>query len=121
MARNPFLNRIAEQGQTGHGRASEKRVIAGLGARPMPASGAMDSAKSDAVLRDFRLELKSTTNKTMALEQGWLTKISDEARAHGQVPALILSFVDGDGRPVMRHDAEWACVPLSWFKEVVGE
>jgi hypothetical protein len=115
---NPFLKRLAEQGTTGHGFKSEKRVVTKLGARPQPASGAMAGAKSDAIKGNFRLEMKSTTNQTMRLESGWLVKISQEAREHGQVPALVISFVNGEGKPIMRQDAEWVLVPLTVFEDM---
>jgi hypothetical protein len=91
-----------------------------MGARQMPASGAMRGAKSDAVLDNFRLEMKSTTSQSLKLEMGWLVKISQEARRNGQVPALVISFVDAEGKAVMKQDAEWVCIPKSKFEELKG-
>jgi len=105
-----------------HGRKSEKRVIKDIGARAHPNSGAMRGAKSDASMKaaNFRLEMKSTTNQMMALEIGWLAKISREALVHGQRPAIVVSFVTPDGKPRQSYHAEWVVLPLDVFKELTA-
>jgi hypothetical protein len=110
------MNSIGEAG-----RRSEKRVAGSLGARLHPASGSMRGAKSDASMKNFRLEMKSSSSKTIKLEMGWLVKISQEARCQGQIPALVFSFTDGEGKLVQSTDAEWVCIPISNFKELVGD
>ena len=57
-----------------------------MGAKLHLNSGAMRGAKSDATLKAFRLEMKSTTTQTMPLEMAWLVKIAQEALDHGQTP-----------------------------------
>ena len=117
---NPFLNRLAKHGPTGHGRLSEKRVARGLGARLQPNSGAVRGAKSDAILKEsnFRLEMKSSVKKTLQLEMGWLAKIAKEALTHGQHPGIVISFVDTEGKPVLKKHAEWVLIPRETFKEL---
>jgi hypothetical protein len=83
----------------------------------------MRGAKSDGILKlsasEFRLELKATSSDTMKLDVGWLAKISNEARRNGQTPALVISFVNGDGKPMMKSDAEWVCIPKSAFESMI--
>lgn len=122
MRNNPFLDRVAARTTTAHGRTSEKRVAKKLGARLHPNSGASRGAKSDASLEeeDFRLEMKSTTAITIRIEQGWLAKIAKEALAHGQRPGVVVSFVDGAGKPAMKHYAEWVLMPMDVFRELTN-
>jgi hypothetical protein len=91
-----------------------------MGARLHPNSGAKVGAKSDASLKasNFRLEMKSTTNAMMALSLEWLAKISHEALTHHQRPAIVVSFVDMQGKPRMQYHAEWVVIPLEVFREL---
>lgn len=116
---NPFLDRVAKQGRSGHGSLSEQRLARETGARLTPASGALLGAKSDAVDGSVRLEYKSTTKATMALERAWLEKITSEALRKGQTPALVLSFVRPDGKPVTATNAEWVCIPRWKYEELI--
>lgn len=118
--KNPFLARL-DVGGLGHGRKSEKRIAKDIGARLHPASGAKRGSKSDASLKNFRLEMKSTVQKTLKLELGWLVKISQEAVSHRQVPGLVFSFVDAEGKPVMKSNAQWVAMPLASFEELVND
>jgi hypothetical protein len=122
--RNPLLDRIAKRNIGDAGRKSEKRTLKSMGAKAQPASGAMAGAKSDGILKrgeQFRLELKSTTAQAVKLECEWLEKISQEALHHRQIPALVLSFVDGEGKPVMKRNAEWVAIPRHVFEELTEE
>lgn len=115
---NPYLDRLAAGGKNPHGKKSEKRVAKQMGARLHANSGATRGAKSDASLRNFRLEMKSTTTQTIALEMAWLVKIAHEALDHGQTPAVTLAFVDAAGNPRMKHYAEWVAMPMAAFREL---
>jgi len=121
MGSNPYLDRLANAGTNAHGKKSEKLVAKKMGAKLHPNSGAMRGAKSDASLPNFRLEMKSTTGKVLPLELAWLVKIAQEALAHGQTPIVPLAFVDAQGKPRMKQYAEWVAMPMSVFKEIVGE
>jgi hypothetical protein len=117
--KNPYLDRLAKAGNPG--KKSEKKVAKKMGARLHPNSGAMRGAKSDASMGAFRLEMKSTQTQTMALDLAWLVKIAQEALAHSQSPAVVLSFTDPGGTPRMRQFAEWVVMPLALFKEITHE
>ena len=101
------------------GRLSEARLGKKLGARARPASGAMPGAKGDHELGDVLIEAKSSTGDRIPLDRRWLAKIAREARFEGKVPALVLSFTHGDGRPIA--DGEWVCIPLWLWRERVQE
>lgn len=112
------MQRVNGNEGDGHGRKSEKRVASSLGARLHPASGAMQGAKSDASKGKYRMEMKSTICKSVFVEMGWLTKITKEALSHGQVAIVVVSFVDLQGKPVMKENAEWVMMPKAVFQEL---
>lgn len=119
---NPFLDRIAKKGTTGHGNQSEKRVAGSLAARLQPASGAMAGAKGDfksVGKLKIRYEAKSTTAHVLKVELAWLTKIAREALSDGSIPALTISFVKADGTPQSSRNADWVAVPSVYFKELI--
>jgi hypothetical protein len=68
----------------------------------------------------FKIEAKSTVNLTLALESQWLVKISQEAVAGGQIPAITLSFVTPEGKPRMQRNAEWVAIPMWVFAELTS-
>jgi hypothetical protein len=96
-----------------------------MGAKLQPASGAMSSAKSDAKaivgVHKFRIENKSTVKDTMSVELGWLAKISHEASQDASIPVLTISFVTPEGKPRMPRNADWVCMPLVNFQELMDE
>ena len=118
---NPFLDRLAKAGTNPHGKQSEKKLAKKMGARLHPNSGAMAGAKSDASLRQFRMEMKSTTNQTAAIDLAWLVKITKEALDQGQSPVITVSFVDHQGVPRLRTYAEWVMLPLVAFQELLDK
>lgn len=117
---HPFLNRIKERGTMGSGRASEKRVAQSIAARLTANSGA-GSAKGDMTKavgkRKFRMEAKSTKNLTLAVDLGWLVKISVEAQNTQSAPAITLSFTDEQGKA--RANGDWVAIPLYLFRELI--
>lgn len=114
---NPYLDRLAKAGKNPHGKKSERLVAKKMGARLHANSGA-GVAKSDASLPEFRVEMKSTTTQTMALDMAWLIKIAHEALDHGQTPSVVVSFVDASGKPRMKHYSEWVLIPIAAFEEL---
>ena len=65
--------------------------------------------------RKFRLESKATTHQTMALELGWLVKITHEASSDGSIPGLTVSFVDSQGK-LRNPGSEYVVLPMWAFK-----
>ena len=121
MSSNPYLNRLANAGTNAHGKKSEKKIAQKMGAKLHPNSGAMRGAKSDASKGNFRLEMKSTVNQTLAIEMAWLVKIAQEALERGQIPSVVVSFVDPQGNPRLKQYAEWVLMPRSAFQELTDE
>lgn len=121
---NRFLDRKERQAKGNiHGRKGEKRAMKQLGARLVPGSGAMDSAKSDGYTKEFQFENKTTLAKSYGLKLETLVKIKDEARAVGRVPILSLSFVVESGRSV--DDGDYIIMRRADFDElregIIGE
>jgi hypothetical protein len=117
---NPYLDRLAAAGKNPHGKKSEKRVAKKMGARLHPNSGA-GVTKSDASLKRFRMEMKSSMMQSVMLEMAWLVKIAHEALDHGQTPAVVVSFVDTSGKARMKHYSEWVLMPMVTFQELTHE
>jgi len=118
---NPFLERQAKRSIGTAGRSSEKRVAKSLGANLTPASGAMRGAKGDCKTEDFLMECKSTVLQSIALQMGWLVKISSEAITQNKTPAVVISFVDALGKPAMILNSEWVLLPKSKFQELIED
>lgn len=123
---SPFLRRLVKDAAIGvTGRKSEKRLAKATGSRLTPASGALKGAKGDMVRKaakaSYLVEAKSTTGKTLALENDWLIKIAMEAGGSGKVPMLVVSFVNSDGKPRTPRNAEWALLPLWALQELIEE
>lgn len=47
-----------------------------------------------------RIEAKTTKHKSFSVTQEILDKIEDAACAHGEVPAVIIEFIDEQGNPL---------------------
>ncbi len=116
---NPYLARQQRKTKTSHGNKAEKNVAQRLKAKLTPASGAMAGAKGDMEKGGFRIESKATKAESMRLELGWLQKIYQEALERGENPALIVQFVNSDGKPLPR--GSWVMVPEDLFKEFIGD
>lgn len=117
---NPYMERRkGVKGKMAPGKAAEKKVTKRLGGKQTRASGADPGDKGDVVLRDYLVEVKSTTKGTMKLDLGWLRKITMEAIAKGKTPALNVQFITSDGRPW--RDGSWVMVPEDVFKEIADE
>ena len=111
---NPFIARQDRPiGKTG--RQAEKNLARRLGAGLTPASGAA-GAKGDMVVGAWLVEAKSTTGDSLGVKYEWLAKISREAGLSGKTPALALTFVDTDGKPL--SDGKWVCLREEDFREV---
>jgi hypothetical protein len=86
-----------------------------------PASGATAGAKGDMKHSGagFKvlMEAKSTVYQTLAVDLAWLQKITKEAIDKGMIPALSMSFVLPNGRPLPNGD--WVAVPIYVWQELL--
>lgn len=113
---NILLRRFAK---VDHGTTSEKRVGKDLGARLTPASGAMSGAKGDMVLPTLLVEAKATIKSSISIQYSWLVKIMTEALNTNRQPAVTISFVDPQGKPL--HVGDWVMIPKTLFRELTDD
>jgi len=97
-----------------HGTSAERNLSKRIGAKLTPASGALQGAKSDMVLLDFRLEAKATIRNSLSIQLSWLNKIHQEALETQKIPALGIQFVNAVGNP--KKNGSWVCIPEKDFK-----
>lgn len=64
----------------------------------------------------FRIEAKTTTKKSFSVTREMIRKIQDAALPNGELPAIVIEFIDEQGKPEM----EVAVVP-TWLLDCGGE
>jgi len=99
-----------------HGTQAERKTAKRLGARVIPGSGAMASAKGDLVLPTWLVENKATINASISVKLEWLHKISQEATEIGKKPAVTIQFVDKMGNSDPRD--RWVMVREVDYQEL---
>ena len=102
MPTNRFLER-AERTQNltrSHRRApkQEREIAHRVGGRVTPGSGARDVKGDVRVKGLLRIECKTTKNKSFSVTQEMLEKIEMAACSGGEMPVLIIEFIDDQGR-----------------------
>ena len=112
---NPLLKRL---GRRDHGTRAEIQASKRLGGRLQHGSGNHSHSKGDILTAGFLIESKSTVAESLSVKVDWLRKIAKEAADVSKEPALILQFVDGNGK-VLREGG-WVMVPERVFKELLG-
>ena len=98
------------------GRASEKRALKRLGARPTPASGAIPGGAGDGETDEYVIECKSTKFVSAPLLLEHLGKVTSEAQASGQTGVLSLTFTHESGAP--RRGGKWMVIPEWLWSEL---
>lgn len=118
MAGNRFLDR--EEGRhrltKSHRRApkQEQSLAARLKGAVTPASGAGLIKGDVRVRRILRLEAKTTKNKSFSVTLDMIRKIEAAATSGAELPAMVIEFIDDNGRPI----AEVAVVPTYVLDEI---
>ena len=116
MSRDGFINRDTKRGPPAYRRSKyqERELARRSGGRLVSGSGSGiekgDIAKYHGV---FRVEAKTTSKNSFRVTRDMLRIIEDTALPHGELPAIIVEFVDERGRPV----SEVAVVPTSVLEE----
>lgn len=119
MSRESFLKRANHsQGAAYHRSKEQEDELARRGfGRPVPRSGAGvekgDIKKYNGV---WRIEAKTTTKKSFSVTQDMINKIEEAALAHGELPAIVIEFIDEHGKPVRE-----ICVVPSYTLDTVGK
>lgn len=110
MSRQSFLNRHKGK-SAGYVRSrSQERELAARGdGKVTPGSGSFgqkgDIAKYNGV---YRIEAKTTQKKSFSVTRDMIRKIEDAALPNGEMPAIVVEFLDELGNPEM----EVAVVPV---------
>lgn len=120
MSRESFLRRIngVPGNGTSHKRAKkqERELAARVGGRLTPASGAKAEKGDVRVKGVLRIEAKTTKNKSFSVTLDMIRKIEEAALGCGEMPALVIEFIDERGRPIK----EVAVVP-TYVLDSIGE
>jgi hypothetical protein len=111
---NTFLNRLV---RTRHGNKAEVRAAKRLGGRAQPGSGSQDHSKGDIKGTSFLVESKATIHDSLSLKAAYLKKISTEALEISREAALIVQFVDGQGKVIPGYS--WVMIEERVFRELV--
>lgn len=110
MTRESFLNRDKKHGTASHRRApkQERSLARRTGGQLVPGSGCGyqkgDVKKAFGVIR---IEAKTTKHKSFSVTREMVRKIEDAAITNGEVPAIVIEFINEQGKPQM----EVAVVP----------
>lgn len=120
VSHNPLLNRLHNKGKQGvayHASAKlEKRVAKETGGRRTSGSG-NQREKGDVRIRGVaRLEHKATVKDSFRVTKNMLKKIENSAIANGEVPALVVSFLDEHGNII----DELAVIPYQSLKVLIN-
>jgi len=109
MSRDSFIHRDRRHGPVGYRRAArqEQQLAARLQGRRVPRSGAGAQKGDVRVPGALRLECKTTTRASFTVTRAMVTAIETAALPHGELPVLVIEFLDVTGQPVQ----EVAVVP----------
>jgi hypothetical protein len=86
--------------------AQEEEWAERIGGRRVPGSGS-GPRKGDVESGVWRLECKTTGKKSFTVTREMIQKIEEAALAHGETPAIIVEFNDGNGK----KEIEVAIIP----------
>lgn len=115
MTLQSFLDRDKRKGHPSYRRAKkqEKELALRGGGRAVPGSGnGLQKGDVSKFCGVYRVEAKTTKNNSFSVTREMVRKIEDAALPHGELPAIIIEFNDGQGRAEM----EVAVVPV-WALE----
>lgn len=109
-----------KQGQltASHKRApkQEREIAAATGGKVTLGSGNLDVKGDIRVARVARIECKTTMNQSFPITREIVRKIQTAAIGAGELPAVIVEFLDRKGRPV----SSIAVVP-TWVLELIAD
>lgn len=111
MSRESFINRDKNHGTASHRRAPkmEKSLAKRMGGKLTPGSG--NQYQKGDIMKAYgtiRIEAKCTKNKSFSVTRDMIQRIEDAAVCNNEIPAIVIEFIDEQGRPQM----EVAVVPL---------
>ncbi len=118
MTRESFLNRDKVKGNPSYRRAKkqERQLATRLGGKTTIASGSKGE-KGDVRVRGLlRVEAKTTKHRSFSVTLDMIHAIEMAALGAGEIPAIIVEFNDGEGRPI----AEVAVIPTYVLDDLVA-
>jgi hypothetical protein len=78
----------------------EKSLATRIGGKVTPGSG-NGSIKGDVRKAGVvRVEAKTTKNKSFSVTLDMIRKIEDAALPSGEMPVIVVEFIDGSGKPI---------------------
>lgn len=93
----------------------EKEVAVRIGGQRTIASGALDT-KGDVRKRGVcRIETKTTGKQSFSVTLEMVRKIEEAALPTNELPALVIEFLDGKGKPIAE-----LCVVPKYVLEMIG-
>lgn len=115
MSRDNFLGR-GEKRSPSHRRApkQEKELGKRFKGRLVPGSGSGHQKGDVRVPKVARIEAKTTKNKSFSVTREMIDKVTNAGIAHGELPAMVVEFLDADGHP----ESEVAVIPM-WALEML--
>lgn len=119
MSRESFLRRANHtQGAAYHRSKAQEKDLARRGScNLVPRSGAgVEKGDIKGYNGVWRIEAKTTTKKSFSITQKMLDQIEEAALAHGELPAIVIEFVDEHGKPIRE-----VCVVPSYTLDTVGK
>jgi len=119
MSRDSFINRDKKHGTASHRRAPkmEKSLAKRTGGSLTPGSG--NKYQKGDVMKAYgtiRIEAKCTKHKSFSVTREMIQKIEDAAVCNNEIPAIVIEFIDEQGKPQM----EVAVVPM-YALPLIGE
>lgn len=110
MTRSSFIDRDRNHGTASHRRSKkqERDLAKRGGGRLVPGSGS-GHQKGDVkkYLGVYRVEAKTTKRNSFSVTREMIQKIEEAALPNNEMPAIIIEFIDEQGRP----QAEVAVIP----------
>lgn len=121
MRREAFIRKCEGNGQSKayHRSPKQERELARRGGgRVTPGSG-RGNQKGDVKKYGgvIRIEAKCTQAKSFSITRDMLEKIEEAALPNGEIPAIVVEFLDKDGNPVQ----EVAVVPTYVLDAIAGD
>jgi hypothetical protein len=120
MSRESFLKgRRGNLSSVSHKRAplQEKTLARRLNGNLVPGSGS-SYLKGDVRVKGVcRIEAKTTKRKSFSVTREMVRKIEDAATPHGEVPAIVVEFLDENGHP----ESELLVMPSYAIDALTGE
>ncbi len=102
MGRKSFMREgKGDYNSPSHRRAPmmEKQLAKRTNGKMVPGSGCSYQKGDVRVKKVARIEAKTTKNKSFSVTRGMVQKIEDAALPSGEMPAIVVEFLDEQGNP----------------------